>query len=153
MCYLHRGFIREIASPTGSFFRRITSLRRIRGGFWCATSTGSSSSREIAHGHDGSYDETTATKRRKTHDLSSPPNVKRCENDVRRRRRQQRREGGFDSRLEWRQRRRCGAWDWTSTTSWTRTMADLHERFGLAWSGLTISFLRCIANEAMGMIN
>ena len=25
MCYLHRGFIREITSPTGSFFRGINS--------------------------------------------------------------------------------------------------------------------------------
>ena len=153
MCYLHRGFIRDIASPRGSFFCGITSLGRIRGGFRCATSTGSSFLRDLSHGHYGSYDKTTATKRRQTRDLSPPPDVKQRDNNVRRQRRRQRQEGGFDSRSEWRQRRRRGTWDQTSTTSWTRTMADLRERFGLAWLGLTISFLRCIANEAMGLIN
>ena len=155
MCYLLKGFIREITSPMGSFFRGITSLQRIRGEFQCATSTCSSFSRDLSHGHDGSYDETTATIRRQTRDLSSP-DVKLCDNDVRRRRQQQRRrrqrEGGFYSQSEWRRRQR-GIWDWASTTSWTRTTADLHKRFGLAWSGLMISFLRCIADEAVGLIN
>ena len=76
MCYLQRGFIREIASPTGSFFRGITSLRLIRGEFRCATSTGSSFLRDLSHGHNGSYegwDETTATIRQQTSDLAPPP--------------------------------------------------------------------------------
>ena len=77
MCYLHRGFIREIVSLTGSFFRRIASLRWIRGDFRCATSTGSSSLRDLYHGHDGSYEgcnETTATIQQQNRDLSPPPN-------------------------------------------------------------------------------
>ena len=81
------------------FFCGITSLRRICGEFRCATSTGSSLLRD---GHDGSYDETTATIRRKTRDLSSPPPDVKCrDNDVRRqRRRRRRREEVFDCRLE-----------------------------------------------------
>ena len=97
MHYLHRGFIREITSPTGLFFREMTSLRSIRGEFQCATSTGSSSLGDISHRLDGSYDETTATIRRQTRDLSPSPPCKRCDNDVRRRRRRQqrrRRQGG-----------------------------------------------------------
>ena len=97
MCYLHRGFIREITSPMGSFFRRMTSLRRKHSEFQCATSTGSSSSREISHRLDGSYDKMTATIRRQTRVLSPPP-CKQCNNDVRQRRRRQQRwrrqEGG-----------------------------------------------------------
>ena len=65
--------------------------------------------RDLSHGHDGSYDETTATIQQQTRDLS-PPIVKRCDNNVRRRRQQQQRrqqqEGGFDSLSERRQRRR-----------------------------------------------
>ena len=75
MCYLHRGFIREIPSPTGSFFREITNLRQICGEFQCATSTGSSPSRDISHGHDVSYEgwgETTPAVRRQTRDLPPP---------------------------------------------------------------------------------
>ena len=45
MCYQHRGFIHEISSLTGSFFREITNLQRIRGRFQCVTNTGSSSVR------------------------------------------------------------------------------------------------------------
>ena len=59
------------------------------------TSTGSSSFRDISHGHDGSYegwDETTPTIRRQTRD-PPPPDVKQCDNDVQRRRRRQRKGG------------------------------------------------------------
>ena len=73
MCYLHRGFIREITSLMGSFSRGITSLQRIPGEFRCATSTGSSFSRDISQGKDESYDETTATIRQQNRDLSPPP--------------------------------------------------------------------------------
>ena len=83
MFYLHRGFILEITSPTGSFFRGVTSLQRIRGEFRFSTSTGSSFSRDLSNGHDGLYDETTATIRQQTRDLSPPPDVKQCDNDVR----------------------------------------------------------------------
>ena len=96
MCYLHRGFIRDIAYPTGLFFHGITSLRQIPGEFRCATSTGSSSLRDLYHGHDGSYEgcnETTATIQQQNRDLSPPPNVKQCDDNVRRQRRQQQREG------------------------------------------------------------
>ena len=75
MCYLHRGFILEIASPTGSFFRGITSLQRISGEFRCATITTSLSLRYLSHGHDGSYegwDEKTATIGQRTCDLPLP---------------------------------------------------------------------------------
>ena len=47
-------------------------FRRIRGEFRCATSTGSSFLIDLSHGHHGSYDETTATIRRQTRDLSPP---------------------------------------------------------------------------------
>ena len=73
MCYLHRGFIREITSPTGSSFRGMTSLQWIRGEFRRATSTGSLSSRGLSQGIDGSYDDTTATIQRQTRDLFPPP--------------------------------------------------------------------------------
>ena len=101
MCYQHRGFIREISYLTGSFFNEITNLQLIRGEFRCATSTGSSSLRDLSHGHNGSYEgwyETTATIRRQTCDPPPPPpDVKRCDVDIqqwwRRQQRRQRREG------------------------------------------------------------
>ena len=41
----------------------------------------------------------------------------------------------------------------SSTASLTRTTDELNKQFGMASSELTISFLRCIADEAMGLIN
>ena len=79
-----------------------------------------------------------------------PPNVKRCNNNVRRWRIQQEGGGGW----YWiGMTTAAAASDWTSTTSLTRTTTEFNEWFTMAWAELTISFFRCIADEAIGLIN